>query len=165
MGLVMTPYTPILSTNQVVPLFASPRPPGTDDEIAELKREMLEMRADVKKLEPKKQYPWPVVYDNRHTALTENGMDPTGVQTTTGSQAGFVPSLQLPNSVYTSVWLLPLIDGRFWKGEPEKMYSDLPLHLQKKIVAEPKDFNAEKLSIGSTSLMRTPLTDLFKEQK
>jgi hypothetical protein len=52
MGLVMPPYTPILSTNQVLPTFASPRPTGTDDEIAELKRDLAQLKADIKKLKP-----------------------------------------------------------------------------------------------------------------
>jgi hypothetical protein len=130
MGLVMPPYTPILSTNQVLPTFASPRPTGTEDEIAELKRELAELKADMKRLKPKEQQPWAVVYDNRHAELTQNAMDPTGGAITVGSQ--LVHKIKLPNSVYTSVWLLPLIDGRFWWGEPEKPYSQLPPQLQDK---------------------------------
>ena len=126
----MPPYTPILSTNQVIPTFASPRPTGTDDEIAQLKRELAELKADMKMLKPKAQQQWPAVYDTRHAELTQNAMDPTGGAITVGSQV--VHKIKLPNSVYTSVWLLPLIDGRFWKGEPEKPYSQLPPHLQDK---------------------------------
>jgi hypothetical protein len=136
MGLVMPPCTSILSTNQVIPTFASPRPNLTNDELAALKRELLaELKADMNKWKPKEQQ-WPVVYDNRHAALTENAMDPTeGLPTTVGSE--LVNKIQLPRSVYTSVWLLPLIDSRLWKGETEKPYSQLPLHLQKKY-ATPK---------------------------
>jgi hypothetical protein len=155
MGLVMPPYTPILSTNQVVPTFASPRPTGTDDEIAQLKRELAELKADMKKWKPKEQQPWAVVYDNRHAELTENAMDPTeGSPTTVGSQ--LVYKIKLPNSVYTSVWLLPLIDGRFWKGEPEKKYSELLPVVQKEILANAKDANAKNLKIGSTTDANTP---------
>jgi hypothetical protein len=151
MGLVMPPYTPILSTNQVVPTFASPRPTGTDDAIAQLKRELAELKADMKKLKPKE---WAVVYDNRHAALTENAMDPTGGPTTVGSE--LVNKIQLPRSVYTSVWLLPLIDSRLWWGEPEKKYSDLPPVVQKEIVARATDVHAKNLKIGSTTCCEHP---------
>ena len=143
MGLVMPPYTPILSTKHVLPTFASPLPNFTNDEFAALKRELLgELKADMNKWKPKEQQ-WPVVYDNRHAALTENALDPTeGLPTTVGSQ--LVNKIQLPRSVYTSVWLLPLIDSRLWTGEPEKNYSQLPLHLQKK-------YATPKLIEGNTS--------------
>ena len=162
MGLVMPTYTPILSTNQVLPTFASPRPTGTDDEIAELKRELAELKSEMKKLKPKEQQ-WAAVYDNRHAELTQNAMDPLGGATTVGSE--LVNKIQLPRSVYTSVWLLPLIDSRLWWGEPEKKYSELPPVVQKEIVAKgivAKDPKAKYLKEGSTNLMRTPLTDLFK---
>ena len=158
MGLVMPPYTPILSTNQVLPTFASPRPTGTDDEIAELKRDLAQLKADIKKLKPTERQ-WPVVYDDRHAELTQHAMDPTGGATTVGSE--LVNKIQLPRSVYTSVWLLPLIDSRLWWGEPEKKYSDLPPVVQKEIVAEEKNDKAKNLKEGGT----TPLTDLLKEQK
>jgi hypothetical protein len=115
--LVMPPFTPIVK--KVLPGQIVPGQIGRTDQ-------------------------WPIVYDNRHEMLTEQALEPLGMPVTVGSKLTY--KIKLPDSVYTSVWLVPLIDSRLWKGEPQKQFSNLPPEAQHKLVqANPK------LKEGSTT--------------
>ena len=84
-------------------------------------------------LEANKEKPpktWPITYDDRYRTLTKFAMDPVGLPETTGSD--LMNKITLPDSVYTSVWLIPLIDSRLWYGEPAKKFTDLTPQMQEK---------------------------------
>ena len=67
-------------------------------------------------------------------------MDPVGMPQTTGAE--LVNKITLPDSVYTSVWLIPLIDARLWYGEPAKKFTDLPSYLQEKYATEELNYGS-----------------------
>jgi len=74
---------------------------------------------------------FPIAHDDRYRTLVEHALDPkAGFPDTVG--ASLINQIQLPESVYTAVWIAPLIDSRLWYGEPEKKFVDLPLSLQEK---------------------------------
>jgi len=111
------------------------------------KLEMLESR--LAKLEEDsrcngiQQSNFPIAHDDRYHTLVEHALDPkVGFPDTVG--ATLINQIQLPESVYTSVWITPLIDSRLFFGEPEKKFVDLPLSLQEK-------YATKELTEGSTS--------------
>ena len=101
---------------------------------SELEKKVAELEEKVEALlEANKEKPaktWPITYDNRYRTLTKFAMDPVGLPETTGSD--LMNKITLPDSVYTSVWLIPLIDSRLWYGEPAKKFTDLTPQLQEK---------------------------------
>ena len=98
-----------------------------EKKVAELE-EKMEALLEANKEKPPKT--WPITYDDRYRTLTKFGMDPVGLPETTGSD--LMNKITLPDSVYTSVWLIPLIDSRLWYGEPAKKFTDLTPQLQEK---------------------------------
>ena len=127
---------PPIHPSQVSPTFASPGngtrqlPLTASDPVENLKKKVEELEEKVKKLEGPPAKTWPPTHDNRYRTLTKYAMDPVGMPQTTGGE--LVNKITLPDSVYTSVWLIPLIDSRLWYGEPAKKFTDVPTYLQEK---------------------------------
>ena len=127
---------PPIHPSQVSPTFTSQGngtkqlPLTASDPDEDLKKKVEELEEKVKKLEGPPAKTWPITYDNRYRTLTKYAMDPVGMPQTTGGE--LVNKITLPDSVYTSVWLIPLIDSRLWYGEPAKKFTDVPTYLQEK---------------------------------
>jgi hypothetical protein len=84
-----------------------------------------------------------IAQDDRYRTLAEHALDPKdGLTDTVGAK--LINQIKLPESVYTSVWITPLIDSRLWYGEPKKKFQELPLHLQEK-------YATKELKKGSTT--------------
>ena len=55
---------------------------------------------------------FPIVHDDRYHTLVENALDPkAGFPTSDTVSVPLINQIHLPGSVYTSVWITPLIDS------------------------------------------------------
>lgn len=61
---------------------------------------------------------WVHTEDRVHAAMRTLQYLPKGVPKTLGENLTY--TLELPGSTHTAIWLLPLIDGRLWYGEPPR---------------------------------------------